>query len=191
MDDRVQEQHLNYCIGQQAENIETEQKRGITHHGVPLTSLEGDLLLVHGLRVEQGQGIGGAAEGGIHCPILLVQPRRHRLLPLGHEAMAEKEHPRPDHETRSGIPGAERADEAYRAKNPNPIKEGRRNRDRKPLISERSRSLGPAGDRSAAEPPWNQRSPALHRPPLFQGYGPFVETYSTVINKKMRPLASP
>ena len=44
-----------------------------------LSSLESNLLLVHGLRVELGERVGGAAEGGVQRPIHLIQPRRLRL----------------------------------------------------------------------------------------------------------------
>ena len=48
------------------------------------TGLEGNFLLVHGLRVEQREGIRRAAERGIHRSIHLIQPRRHGLLSLRH-----------------------------------------------------------------------------------------------------------
>jgi len=49
---------------------------------VALAGLEGELLLGHGLRVELGEGVGGAAEGGVERAIGLVQPRRGVRLPL-------------------------------------------------------------------------------------------------------------
>lgn len=53
--------------------------------GVALAGLEGELLLGHGLGVELGEGVGGAAEGGVERPVGLVQPRRRVRLPLpGH-----------------------------------------------------------------------------------------------------------
>jgi hypothetical protein len=53
--------------------------------GVPLPGLEGELLLRHGLGVELGEGVGGAAEGGVERAVGLVQPRCGFRLPLpGH-----------------------------------------------------------------------------------------------------------
>lgn len=53
--------------------------------GVPLAGLEGELLLGHGLGVELGEGIGGAAEAGVERAVGLVQPRCGVRLPLsGH-----------------------------------------------------------------------------------------------------------
>lgn len=53
--------------------------------GVALAGLEGELLLGHGLGVELGEGVGGAAEGGVERAVGLVQPRRGIRLPLpGH-----------------------------------------------------------------------------------------------------------
>ena len=58
---------------------------GCTHVGVALAGLEGELLLGHGLGVELGEGVGGAAEGGVERAVGLVQPRRGIRLPLpGH-----------------------------------------------------------------------------------------------------------
>lgn len=44
-----------------------------------LAGVEGKSPVVHGLRVELGEGVGGAAEGGVEGPVGLVQ-RRCRLL---------------------------------------------------------------------------------------------------------------
>ncbi|RRT43243.1 hypothetical protein BHM03_00036206, partial [Ensete ventricosum] len=44
-----------------------------------LAGLEGELLLVHGLRVELRERISGSAEGGIQRPIGLIEPRRLRF----------------------------------------------------------------------------------------------------------------
>ena len=58
---------------------------GCTHVGVALAGLEGELLLGHGLGVELGEGVGGAAEGGVERAVGLVQARRGLRLPLpGH-----------------------------------------------------------------------------------------------------------
>jgi len=53
--------------------------------GMALAGLEGELLLGHGLGVELGEGVGGAAEGGVERAVGLVQARRGLRLPLpGH-----------------------------------------------------------------------------------------------------------
>lgn len=50
-----------------------------------LAAVEGVLLLRHGLGVELGEGVGGAAEGGVERAVGLVQPGRRLRLPLpGH-----------------------------------------------------------------------------------------------------------
>lgn len=49
------------------------------------TGLKGKLLLVHGLSVELRKRVSGAAEGGVHGPIHLVQAHRQRLPLLRHQ----------------------------------------------------------------------------------------------------------
>lgn len=62
--------------------------------GLPLAGLEGELLLGDGLRVEQGKGIGGAAEGGVERAVGLVQPRCCVRLPLsGHRRRRRRRSP--------------------------------------------------------------------------------------------------
>lgn len=39
------------------------------------TGLEGELLLVHGLSIKLREGIGGAAKGGVHGAIDLIEAR--------------------------------------------------------------------------------------------------------------------
>lgn len=46
-----------------------------THQGVAFTGLEGDALMAHGLGVEMGEGVGGAAEGAVERPVHFVQRR--------------------------------------------------------------------------------------------------------------------
>lgn len=48
------------------------------------TGLEGEFLLIHGMGVEMGEGVGGAAEGGVHGAIHFVEARSHRLSLLRH-----------------------------------------------------------------------------------------------------------
>nr|CAN82701.1 hypothetical protein VITISV_010840 [Vitis vinifera] len=48
------------------------------------TGLKGELLLVHGLRIELRKRVRGATKGGVHGSIDLVQARRHRLPLLPH-----------------------------------------------------------------------------------------------------------
>lgn len=78
-------------IPEQSETQKREKIRKIEtaiqedpHKGVALAGSEGQLLLAHGLGVELGEGIGGAAEGGVHGPIGLVQARGVGLPLLGH-----------------------------------------------------------------------------------------------------------
>lgn len=40
--------------------------------GVPLASLEGDLVLVLGLRVKVRDGVSGGAEGGVQTPLHIL-----------------------------------------------------------------------------------------------------------------------
>lgn len=51
---------------------------------VTFTGLKGEALVVHGLCVELGKGVGGAAEGRVHATIHLVQARGVRLPLLRH-----------------------------------------------------------------------------------------------------------
>lgn len=55
-----------------------------THKGMAFTGLEGKLLVVHGLCVKLREGIGSAAEGGVHASIHLVEAGGHRLSLLPH-----------------------------------------------------------------------------------------------------------
>lgn len=48
------------------------------NQGVALAGVEGERLLVHGLGVELGKGVGGAAEGRVNGPVRFVH-RRHLL----------------------------------------------------------------------------------------------------------------
>jgi hypothetical protein len=51
---------------------------------VTFTGLEGEALVVHGLGVELGEGVGGAAERRVHTTIHLVQARGVGLPLLRH-----------------------------------------------------------------------------------------------------------
>ena len=51
---------------------------------VTFTGLEGEALVVHGLGVELGEGVGGAAERRVHATIHLVQARGVGLPLLRH-----------------------------------------------------------------------------------------------------------
>jgi hypothetical protein len=51
---------------------------------VTFTGLEGEALVVHGLGVELGEGVGGAAECRVHATIHLVQARGVGLPLLRH-----------------------------------------------------------------------------------------------------------
>jgi hypothetical protein len=62
--------------------VEGRKGAACTHEGVALAGLEGELLLGHGLRVQQGQGVGGTAERGVERAVGLVQARRRVRLPL-------------------------------------------------------------------------------------------------------------
>lgn len=55
-----------------------------TYKGMAFASLEGELLVVHGLSVELRQGIGRAAKRGVHGPIDLVKACGDRLPLLPH-----------------------------------------------------------------------------------------------------------
>lgn len=69
-------------------------ERRVTDEGVPLAGLEGELLLGHGLGVELGEGIGGAAEAGVERAVGLVQPRCGVRLPLsGHRRRRRRRSP--------------------------------------------------------------------------------------------------
>jgi hypothetical protein len=58
---------------------------------VPFAGLEGELLLGHGLGVELGEGVRGAAEGGVERAVCLVQPRRGFRFPLpGHRRRRQR-----------------------------------------------------------------------------------------------------
>lgn len=46
--------------------------------------------MVHGVRVELGEGIGGGAEGGIEGPIDLVEAGGDGLALLGHGRIVER-----------------------------------------------------------------------------------------------------
>ena len=48
------------------------------------TGLEGEALLVHRVRVELGEGVGRAAESGVHPSIDLVEARRFGFPLLRH-----------------------------------------------------------------------------------------------------------
>ena len=52
------------------------------------TGLEGEFLLVHGLRVELRERVRGAAERAVHRPIDLVEARLHRLSLLPHLSLS-------------------------------------------------------------------------------------------------------
>jgi hypothetical protein len=62
--------------------VEGRKGAACTHEGVALAGLEGELLLGHGLRVQLGQGVGGATERGVERAVGLVQARRRVRLPL-------------------------------------------------------------------------------------------------------------
>jgi hypothetical protein len=62
--------------------VEGREGASCTHEGVALAGLEGEFLLGHGLRVQLGQGVGGAAEGGVERAVGLIQARRRVRLPL-------------------------------------------------------------------------------------------------------------
>jgi len=51
---------------------------------VSFTGLEGEFLLIHGVRVEMREGVGGAAESWVHGAIHFVEARGHRLSLLRH-----------------------------------------------------------------------------------------------------------
>ena len=58
-------------------------KRGwSTDEGVELAGAEGAPLQRHGLGVEVGERVGGAAEGRVQRAVRLVHPRRRLRLPL-------------------------------------------------------------------------------------------------------------
>lgn len=62
-----------------------EERRGEGgDQSVAFTGLEGEFLLIHGMGVEMGEGVGGAAEGGVHGAIHFVEARSHRLSLLRH-----------------------------------------------------------------------------------------------------------
>ena len=61
-----------------------KEEGGLTNKGMSLAGVKRNLLLVHGLRVDLGEGIRSAAEAGIDGPIHLVQAARHGFPPLRH-----------------------------------------------------------------------------------------------------------
>ncbi|KAL6984264.1 hypothetical protein U1Q18_017641, partial [Sarracenia purpurea var. burkii] len=54
------------------------------YQSMTFTSLKGEFLLVHGLRIKLRERVRGAAKRGVHRPIDLVEARRHRFPLLPH-----------------------------------------------------------------------------------------------------------
>jgi len=74
------------------EKDKKQRKRGeLYYEGVAFAGVEGELLVVHGVGVELGEGIGGGAEGGIEGPIDLVEAGCDGLALLRHSGIVERE----------------------------------------------------------------------------------------------------
>lgn len=69
---------------QSEENVKKGLGRKGANQSMALAGLEGDLLLIHGLRVELRKRIGGTTESGVKRAIHLVEPRRFRFPFPGH-----------------------------------------------------------------------------------------------------------
>lgn len=54
------------------------------YKAMAFASLEGEFLLIHSLSIKVRQGVSGAAKGGVHSPINLIEARRYRLPFLPH-----------------------------------------------------------------------------------------------------------